>query len=127
MMFLWLAFAALLVGMITLAVYCVQLNSKLAEVQQQHSQSIKKLQHELKVINGAAMGVGQRLINAERKLKTGLSSQPSAIAGTEFERAGSLAEQGADKDQLIDQFGLSEAEAELMALVRAGMKEIDKQ
>lgn len=125
MAFLWLAFAALLVGMIALAVYCVQLNGKLVAAQQQHSQSIKKLQHELKVINGAAMGVGQRLISAERKLKAGLSSQQSA-AGTEFEQAGSLAERGADKDQLIDQFGLSDAEAELMALVRAGMKEIDK-
>lgn len=126
MMYLWLAFAALAVGMIALAVYCVQLNSKLAAAQQQHSQSIKKLQHELKIINGAAMGIGQRLINAERKLKAGLPAQQSLTAGTEFEQAGSLAEQGADKDQLIDQFGLSEAEAELMALVRAGMKEADK-
>ncbi len=122
MTIVWLAIGILSVWGIGVLLYAYNLGKKLNESQQQHQQDIKKLRHELMVINSAAMGVGQRLISTEKKLKTSMEKQQMLeINGLEFspyQQAANMADNGAHADELVDRFGLPEAEANLMELLK---------
>lgn len=93
-----------------------------------------QLQTQLNTVSRGAIGVGKRLIEAEQRLASTLQRQSTLESTLEnslesrgthtpelvpYSMAERLLEQGATADSLIRQCGLSQAEAELMALVHA--------
>jgi hypothetical protein len=122
MTLMWMAIAVLSVFAVTVSVYARQLSKRVSLIENLFKQQISSLQHELTVINGAAIGVGQRLLNTEIKLKSAMEKQQKferdSVEYLPFNHAVVLAESGADAQQLIDTCGLSEAEAALVTLMQ---------
>lgn len=112
---------------------------KLMDAQQQKfEERLAQLQTQLNTVSRGAIGVGKRLIEAEQRLAATLARQSSLESTLEHQRepaprvastyadelvpytaAERMLEQGASTDSLMRQCGLSQAEAELMALVHA--------
>jgi len=106
---------------------------------QQFEDRLSQLQTQVNTVSKGAIGVGKRLIEAEQRLAAAMQRQRSlestvesslesrqqqqpATAGSDlihYTLAERMLEQGATADSLIRQCGLSQAEAELMALVHA--------
>lgn len=126
MTYLWCAVAVLLLLLVVVSVYALHLNTRLSLVEQRVGQQLQALQHELAVINSAAIGVGQRLINTEKKLRGAIEKQQQfeTVSADQlpFNQAFAMAEKGAGARQLVEQCGLSEAEAELVALMKGAAK-----
>ena len=126
MMLVWVALASCFLIAIIAVFYALQLNKRLQLSEQQSQEAIKKLQHDLDVVNSAAMGVGQRLINAEKKLKAVIEKQQLNASGSDqlpYNLAASFAESGAETDQLVERYGLPEAEANLLSLLKSRSNE----
>jgi hypothetical protein len=90
---------------------------------------IAALEAEIAAVNGAAIGVGQRLIAVEKKLKLSIEHQQQKVDDSHvgiqpYDQATTLAEQGADIQQLVDQCGLPEAEASLLSLLQASARQV---
>lgn len=90
---------------------------------------IAALEAEISAVNGAAIGVGQRLIAVEKKLKLSIEHQRQKMDDSHvdiqpYDQAKTLAEQGADIQQLVDQCGLPEAEASLLSLLQASARQV---
>lgn len=114
---------------------------RLMDRQQQHFEDrLSQLQTQVNTVSKGAIGVGKRLIEAEQRLAAALQRQLSLESTLEsslearqpshqhaasaddlipYTLAERMLEQGASADSLIRQCGLSQAEAELMALVHA--------
>jgi cell division protein ZapA (FtsZ GTPase activity inhibitor) len=123
MTFMWIAIAVLFVLGIAVSVCLVRFSQRLSITEQRFSDQLNKLQHELGVINSAAIAVGQRLINTEKKLKSAMEKQQNLDAASSehfpFNQAASLIKAGAGAAQLVESCGLSDAEAQLMTLMQA--------
>lgn len=119
---LWLVVGGLLVALITLGIYTVGLSRRFQAQLLCGEQQLAKLRQEQAAINSAAIGVGQRLISAEKKLNTTIEqreTQASTVTGSEsLLQAANCAQRGVTAQELVDRFGLSEAEAKLMSLVK---------
>ncbi|MEE8058889.1 MAG: DUF2802 domain-containing protein [Pseudomonadales bacterium] len=130
MLFMWIAISGLFIVAVAVSVYAVWLNKRLSLTEEKLSQQIKSLHHDLVVNNNAAIGVGQRLINTEKKLKGTIEKQQQletcSIDFLPFNQAASMVENGADAKQLVDRCGLSEAEAGLMALLQREKNNVAK-
>jgi hypothetical protein len=102
--------------------------------QQEFERRLSQLQSQVNTVSKGAIGVGKRLIEAEQRLAAALQRQNSLESSLEsrqqaqpavttdlipYSIAERMLEQGATTDSLIRQCGLSQAEAELMALVHA--------
>ena len=121
MILVWAALASCFLIAIIAVFYALQLNKRLQLSEEQSQQAMQKLQHDLDVVNSAAMGVGQRLINAEKKLKAVIAKQQLGTSTSEqlpYNLAASFAETGAETDQLVERYGLPEAEASLLSLLK---------
>jgi hypothetical protein len=112
---------------------------RLMDKQQQHFEDrLSQLQTQVNTVSKGAIGVGKRLIEAEQRLAAAMQRQSSLESTLEsslesrqqhqpaisselipYTMAERMLEQGATADSLIHQCGLSQAEAELMALVHA--------
>jgi len=118
---------------------------KLMDAQQQKfEERLRQLQTQLNTVSRGAIGVGKRLIETEQRLAATLARQSSLETTLEttlesaleqreaprspaafidelvpYAAAERMLEQGATTDSLMRQCGLSQAEAELMALVHA--------
>ncbi len=125
----WVAIALLVSLLLALFVYTLRLNKRLRVFEEKLSGQMGRLQHDLSTINSAAMGVGQRLISAEKKLRGSMEKQQqfemNSVDHLPFDQAVSLVEGGADAGQLVDRCGLSEAEAGLMALLQDKKKVVE--
>ena len=125
----WVAIALLVSLLLALFVYTLRLNKRLREFEEKLSGQMGGLQHDLSTINSAAMGVGQRLMSTEKKLKGSMEKQQqfemNSVDHLPFDQAVSLVEGGADAEQLVDRCGLSEAEAGLMALLQDKKKVVE--
>jgi len=106
---------------------------------QQFEERLFQLQTQVNTVSKGAIGVGKRLIEAEQRLAAAMQRQLSLESTLEsslesrqqhqpsnvssdlipYTLAERMLEQGATADSLIRQCGLSQAEAELMALVHA--------
>ncbi|WP_101760489.1 DUF2802 domain-containing protein [Oceanicoccus sp. KOV_DT_Chl] len=122
MTLVWVALVGCFVIAISAVVYTQQLNQRQQLSQQQSEQTIKQLQHELDVVNRAAMGVGQRLIHTEKKLKkvTEKQQQFDMYNGETmpYNLTSSWAEGGDGVEQLVERYGMPEAEASLLSLLK---------
>lgn len=117
----WFAIGLLLLLVITLVVCLYQQKKQLSHIKESNDSQIKLLRQELTAFNSAAMGIGQRLILAEKKLYGTIEKQQELAENSgdfmHYSQAVDMAEKGADAQQLVDRCGLSENEANLVTLL----------
>ena len=79
------------------------------------------LKRNLSIFDDGAQGIGRRLVEAERQLKSVVSDQVQfkhQSSNQSYTDAASLVAQGLSVDQVVDRSDLSRAEVELMVLLR---------
>lgn len=118
----WIESAVILMAFLWLGLYTLSLSKKLKLLSRQHQQQIERIQRELSAMNSAAIGVGQRLISAEKKLKSAAAAEPiqrkDDFDSDPLDAAASVAGRGVSAQELVDRYGLSEAEANLLSLLK---------
>ena len=120
-MLMWAAIVFLACFSVAVSGYALQNRKQLLALQVQFISATESLRSELSAVNSGAIGVGQRLIAAEKRLNEMLSEQKQWQSDTDaqpFRHAVNLVEGGAEPNQLAEQFGLTESEAQLMALMK---------
>ena len=126
MMSLWIIFVVCCIALIVVASYTVQLSRRLTQLERQAEKEILDLRHEVAAVNNAAMGVGQRLISVEKKHKNFIAKQQqmafSNFEFTPYNQAACSASNGLNADELVDRYGLPEAEADLLTLLQSASK-----
>ncbi len=113
--------AALIVASLALCGFIWMFN-RLRSSEQVATERVAALREELSAVNGAAIGVGQRLIAVEKRLKLSIKQQQMDVSNIDiqpYDQAATMAEQGADVQQLVDRCGLPEAEASLLSLLQS--------
>ncbi len=90
-------------------------------LRQSHEEQLQQLQQQLDLVNRGAIGVGRRLIDVEKAVNSALDKQSDLATRDHgyvpYSQAIQLLDQGADVEQIIEQCGLSRAEAVLMELI----------
>ncbi len=120
MIVLWSAVAVLSLVALLGWLFAWYNRAQLAKLQQRLEQLEQQLQSELNTINSGVIGIGQRVISAEKRINQ-LSSrdqQPADEESLPYSQAASMLERGADVDQLAERCGLTEAEAQLIAMMK---------
>jgi site-specific recombinase XerD len=120
MLAMWFSVAALSIFALLGWLFAWHNNKQLKALREQMQQLEKKLRSELAIVNSGAIGMGQRLIAAEKKINDLICAQDqhNSPESLPYTQAAKLIEQGADMRQLVDRCGLSEAEAQLMAMMQ---------
>ena len=120
-MLVWGALFVLAAFSVGVSSYAISNRNRMQKLEKQFSAKIQQLNQELETVNSGAIGVGQTLINIEKKLNTAIAEQERLQAGAEYQPYGQaevMAKQGVEAEQLAERFGLSESEAQLMSLLR---------
>lgn len=121
---LWFLSVILVLAVVVLSLYAMGLNRKIQQLSERQQLQLDRLQRDLHSMNSAAIGVGQRLFSAEKKLKAAMQAQPqptsqsTAFDGDSLDRASHYADPGISARELVERYGLSEAEANLMSLLK---------
>ena len=125
-MLIWVALSIVSIIAVAAIIAVLQVNSKLSRSQVAAAETLHTLRQDLEIVNGAAMGVGQRLIAVEKKLNISIEKQEQMNCDNAdllpYSQAASLAESGADVEELIEKYGLPEAEANLLSLMKSSPK-----
>lgn len=123
----WLSTATIVVAFLVLGLYALSLSRRIKHLSLQHQQQIDRLKSDLNSINSAAIGVGQRLISAEKKLKAAMEQEESRhqpqqpvrpFVNDPLDEAASVAGPEVSAQELVERYGLSEAEANLLSLLK---------
>jgi len=89
-------------------------------------QDLTGLEDRLTLFNQGAVGIGRRLIEAERRLKNVAEDQAQLMQHTSdltYTQAGELIESGATLEELVKRCNIPRSEAELMMLIHRQLKE----
>ena len=79
------------------------------------------LKHDLSIFNDGAQGIGRRLVEAEKQLKSVANDQAQLKQQTSnqsYTEAAVLVAEGLSVDEIVERCELSRAEVELMVLLR---------
>ena len=82
---------------------------------------LSDLKRSLSIFDDGAQGIGRRLVEAEKQLKSVVSDQVQInqqSSNQSYTEAASLVAQGLSVDQVVERSDLSRAEVELMVLLR---------
>ncbi len=86
-----------------------------------HLNEIQGLQRDMRAITAAAIGVGERVLELERRQRRLAERQEQLdiydSANQPYEQAINMVKHGAEPGELVDVCGISESEAELVALM----------
>lgn len=128
----WFEIIALLLATLSLLVALVcylhlrQLKAKLTEARNETYLLVKALRNEAHAMGSGAIGVGQRLVEVEKRLNSTVERQmeleqrdPGSLPYTYAVR---LVEMGATAEDLINNCGLARVEADLITLVHSELK-----
>lgn len=128
----WFELAALVLATLGLvmALICFshlrQLKLKLIEARNETYLLVKALRNETHAMGSGAIGVGQRLVEVEKRLNSTMERQmefeqrdPGSLP---YAYAVRLVEMGATAEDLINNCGLARVEAELITLVHSELK-----
>lgn len=134
---MYLAGIALLLGLITLALGLValrrtrKLQSDVDEARRETRMLVNALRNETHAMGSGAIGVGQRLVEVEKRLNHTVERQqeieqrdPGALP---YNYAVRLVEMGASADDLVKNCGLARAEAELITLVHREVRNVSEE
>ena len=83
---------------------------------------LSELRQDIRTLTSAALGIGERVLKLERQQRLGISSINTVAElahnnETHYEQAINLVQKGADTDDLVDAYGLSQGEADLVSLL----------
>ena len=99
--------------------------SKIWMAQAEASQ--RALQADMRALATAAVGVGERVRELELRLRSVAERQEqqelNEPASHSYQHAKKLAQRGADPDELVDVYGLTQGEAELISMLNRMEKE----
>lgn len=94
--------------------------------ERQQQALINVLRNEIRSMTSGSIGMGRRLVDAERKLNTTVEKQqelenrdPGVLA---YNQAARLMEMGGNVDDLVKSCGIGRPEAELMALLHRELR-----
>ena len=82
---------------------------------------LNQLKRNLSIFDDGAQGIGRRLVDAERQLKSVVSDQAQfkqQSSNQSYTDAAGLVAQGLSVDEVVEKSDLSRAEVELMVLLR---------
>ncbi len=103
-----------------------KLNKKLLDARKETHLLVKALRNETHAMGSGAIGVGQRLVEVEKRLNSTMERQmefeqrdPGSLP---YAYAVRLVEMGATAEDLINNCGLARVEAELITLVHSELK-----
>jgi len=120
-----LAFLALVLGFLAFA-HIRKLKQKQEEARNETHLLIKALRNENHAMGSGAIGMGQRLVEVEKRLNNTMERQmeveqrdPGSLP---YAYAVRLVEMGATVDDLVQNCGLARVEAELITLVHTELK-----
>lgn len=103
-----------------------QLKQKLNQARQESFMLVQALRSETHAMGSGSIGVGQRLVEVEKRLNTTMEKQAELEqkdpGNLPYAYAMRLAEMGATADELVKNCGLARSEAELITLVQAEIK-----
>ncbi|SFX22667.1 DUF2802 domain-containing protein [Marinospirillum alkaliphilum] len=133
----WLQLLALAVALLGLMMSLVcfkhirQLRSRLTDARNETYLLVKALRNETHAMGSGAIGVGQRLVEVEKRLNNTVERQmeieqrdPGSLP---YAYAVRLVEMGATTEDLINNCGLARVEAELITLVHSELKKQKEQ
>ncbi|NLW06283.1 MAG: DUF2802 domain-containing protein [Pseudomonadaceae bacterium] len=128
----WFEIIALLLATLGLGTSLVcfshirKLNKKLNDARRETHLLVKALRNETHAMGSGAIGVGQRLVEVEKRLNSTMERQmefeqrdPGSLP---YAYAVRLVEMGATAEDLINNCGLARVEAELITLVHSELK-----
>ncbi len=94
---------------------------RMRDYERQQQALVKVLRNEIRSMTSGSIGMGKRLMDAERRLDIALEKQqelenrdPGVLA---YNQAARLMEMGGNVDDLVKSCGIGRPEAELMALL----------
>lgn len=121
MIVMWVTIILSLLSAVIACALAVYNRRQLNAIEHSLNRNIQILRRELDVVNSAAVGVGSRLIAAEKKLNGSIEKQQQIEANTtecySYNKAASLALHGVEAPEIASSCGMSEAEAHLMVLL----------
>jgi hypothetical protein len=93
-------------------------NQVLVKQKRQHMLRSRRLQEDMRALSKSAVGMGQKVLQTERKLMEVLKAQTSILNTNaehpSYDQAGRLIAMGATEDDLVNTCGFSHGEAELL-------------
>lgn len=118
-------FAAMLVlaGSVVILLASLKLLSHLNTVQRRHDETVSSLKRDMRALTKAAVSVGERVLEVERRQKHAAEQQSNGqadiytSANQPYEQAIRMAQSGARQDELVKVCGLSSNEAELISML----------
>ena len=125
----WLKLGLWLVAAASVVITGVALaaRKKALLIEAQLKSELAELRRELHVVGSGAMGVGQRLMDVEKRVNQTAERQQEMqqkdVNSLPYQQASKLLEMGASVDDLVSSCGLARAEAELVALVHQQAKQ----
>jgi hypothetical protein len=122
MISVWLALFVLAIAALSAWVYALSNHKKLLATREEFEATLAALKQEIRSIQKINLGVGQTLLSVEKKLNHTIERQQQQLdlsaSEYSFDHAATLAENGADAVEISKKFGMPQAEAELMSLMR---------
>lgn len=128
----WIGLAALVAAVLSLIFGLMafrrirQLKEQLTDARNETYLLVKALRNETHAMGSGAIGVGQRLVEVEKRLNSTMERQmdieqrdPGSLP---YAYAVRLVEMGATADDLVSNCGLARVEAELITLVHSELK-----
>jgi len=111
----WLILLASGLVLLCAALLLIRSRRKLAR----HVRQIKYLQNDIRAITAAAIGVGERVLELERRQRnmSERQEQLDIYETAPYEQAITMAKYGADVAELVETCGISESEAELICMM----------
>ena len=105
---------------LSLVLFLWILKSVLKQYKQSLADELNVMQHQLKVVTSGSLGLGEKVIALESKLAELRSSQEqmqSSNVDFSYTQAYRMLEQGVNREEIIENSGLSACEIQLMSLL----------
>lgn len=112
----WILISGMSVLILTLTIFHRQ-NKKMRK----EADKMKKIQQDLRALVTASIGMGERMLEVERRNRRLADRQEHLdiydAANQPYEQAVRMAQSGADSDELVNTCGLSKTEADLIKMI----------
>lgn len=105
-----------------MAVACWRQHQQIKDIKQQHKLDIDRLERALQRLNDVSLGMGQRMLQLEQKKQPATKSSQTLTETSEalgYSQAMHLLNNGVEASQVAASCGISQTEAQLMALIRS--------
>ena len=90
------------------------------EINEAHADKTQQLEHQIEIISKGSLGVGRRLMNAEKRLNHTMERQHEMenqdTENLSFNQAATLLERGIGLNDVVSKVGITRSEAKLVKL-----------